>query len=327
MNAEAVRSFPGFSGAKNQLRRDELGQPFFRKTGQGRVGLKLQAQGEWYNRHRGLRHIPAVRSAGWRGEEFLLELEYINGVTLSHWIHSKSAIKPAPFVFSQIVDAIGQSLHRPSVVTRLDLERDNYILDKLIAKVGEVRSRCVSVESLMHSPELTINGTRYLNFSKVMERLLNDKTKLNQLALCRPSPVHGDLTLQNIMITFDDFYFIDPNDENVLSTPLIDYAKLLQSLDSGYETLVQLDTQCFEVTPSTVNYRVPKDPQVQGLKELLLSRLKIRLYDWELKQLDFHQAVHLARLLPYQLAYNPLRVPLFYAEMIRKLNQFVDACP
>lgn len=89
---------------------------------------------------------------------------------------------------------------------------------------------------------MVINGNPYQSL-KTIEKYLQPKYlyKTFQDDFC--SKIHGDLTIENLVCINDPvypkgYYLIDPNTGNILNSPNLDYAKLLQSLHGKYEFLM-----------------------------------------------------------------------------------------
>jgi len=70
-----------------------------------------------------------------------------------------------------------------------------------------------------------------------------------------------------------DFLVLDPNNENQVSTPAVDYGKLYQSLHSGYEFLIQLE-RC-DVTQKSVNFEEAKSFFGLGQEDRLMGFVQI----------------------------------------------------
>ena len=91
----------------------------------------------------------------------------------------------------------------------------------------------------LHLPErYLINGDRFTLAD--WDRLLDREWLAAELSCRDVTSIHGDLTIDNIIICPErdpGWYLIDANPGNLFDSELIDWAKLMQSLHLGYETL------------------------------------------------------------------------------------------
>lgn len=91
-------------------------------------------------------------------------------------------------------------------------------------------------EGALPCRDYCING-RHLSLD-AWNRLLDPEWLMAQVKDLSAARVHGDLTIENIIIAPNrapGWYIIDPNSQNHFNSPLIDWSKLMQSLHLGYE--------------------------------------------------------------------------------------------
>src|SRR6185295_690145 len=160
--------------------------------------------------------------------------------------------------------------------------------------------------------EYSINGEAY----RLSEfQCLSDKEWLRKQIHSRDTcVVHGDLTIENIVATMGDsraWYLIDPNPTNLFDSPLLDWAKLMQSLNLGYEVLNR-------GVSSSVSGGAVRIPFVRSnayahlhaeLRELLLARLGKE----GMREVAFHELVHYLRLIPYKIRSDGQKGVTFFA--------------
>lgn len=137
--------------------------------------------------------------------------------------------------------------------------------------------------------------------------------------------IHGDLTIENIIVCPErprGWYLIDPNPGNLFDTPLIDWSKLMQSLNLGYEALnrgTPARVQGDEIDVMFHRSRVYSDLH-SGLREQLRERLGAD----GLRQVAFHEIVNYLRLIPYKIRQNPAAAMTFFASASLLLRRYKD---
>ncbi len=134
--------------------------------------------------------------------------------------------------------------------------------------------------------------------------------------------VHGDLTIDNVIATTtrrEDYYLIDPNPENLFNTPFIDWAKLMQSLHLGYETLNRLLPRA-----ETNGLVVPliRSQRYAALHAVLEAEILARFGPDGLREVYFHEIVHYLRLTPYKIRQNPHKGLVFAGATLLLLRRY-----
>lgn len=137
------------------------------------------------------------------------------------------------------------------------------------------------------------------------------------------SEIHGDLTIENIISTGnqpDEWFLIDPNDGNIYNSPLIDWAKLYQSLHANYEMLnsglvtVEIDGNSMQFTsPRSFVYTDLE----QKLKEMFLGEFSYRDY----VEMRTHELVHFLRLIPYKQSTSNTSGILFLGQLCTLISE------
>ena len=125
--------------------------------------------------------------------------------------------------------------------------------------------------------------------------------------------IHGDLTLENVVVSPGHaygFYAIDPNPENIFDSPLIDWAKIMQSLHLGYEALNRS-------AQTTVHDRamilpIARSEAYANLHQLFESEIVSRFSDEALRETYFHELVNYLRLTPYKMRQSRERGLAFF---------------
>jgi hypothetical protein len=135
--------------------------------------------------------------------------------------------------------------------------------------------------------------------------------------------IHGDLTIENVIIAPDHpfgLYIIDPNPENIFDTPLLDWAKLMQSLHLGYETLNR-GIQCTQ-DGASLRLAAARSQAYAELHGDLEARIVAELGEDGLREVYFHEIVHYLRLTTYKIRQSRTRGLGFFACTSLLLRQY-----
>ena len=122
-----------------------------------------------------------------------------------------------------------------------------------------------------------------------------------RLSLRGTADIHGDLTIENILADParpGGWFLIDPNIGNVFESPLLDFAKLMQSLHLGYESLNRDATCAFAAGELTVP--ILRTAQYDLLYRQMVDWLTDRFGTEGVREIRLHEIVHYFRLTPYK---------------------------
>jgi hypothetical protein len=298
------------------------GVPRVRKMTPLQHADKLEAQRRWLEKYRQHDWFPKVlhtfSTASASGFDLQFSREYRPFFERLHRVDpAHSAMR-----IDSIIDAMRSSVYlSPTPVHRPDAIRE-YIRIKVVQKVVDAASMDPRIDALLKFETLTINGTRYANIPHVIERILSDVRIMDELSHYDEAEIHGDLTIDNILVSEQGFLLLDPNNENTISDMIVDVAKLYQSLHSGYEFLRDLDDAA--VSADTVYFVEQRSHQYQQLFEGLDRRMASDLPPHRHRALLFHEAVHYCRMLTYRTTLNPKTSAAFFAVAVRLFNQFIE---
>lgn len=183
------------------------------------------------------------------------------------------------------------------------------------------------VRSVLPNQSYEINGVSYS--MEEWKKLTDIDWLMRQVKSCNVSVIHGDLTIENIIAAPDlasNFYLIDPNPENIFDSPLIDYAKLMQSLHLGYESLNR--NRSIAIQGSQINLAFTKSHQYSELHDYL-ERFIIGKWGADvLREIYFHEIVNYLRLTPYKIRQDPERAGItFFASTSYLLRRYMAARP
>jgi hypothetical protein len=288
---------------------------FFRKYAFGPDADKLYDQKLWLDRYRNILPVAEVVNEKRAAAYYLYDMPYNpNGIGLFEYVHQSDK---GFNVIKQVLKTLDRTLHA-NLKGAIEKKRVfDYIDSKVIGNVKKLYASDHLKPLLAHNTIL-INGREYKNLGHFSERLSveylapifeNDKT----------AKIHGDLTIENIVVLDENnWYIIDPNTINPFDSPNLDFGKLLQSLHGGYEFLMRTDK--VEKNGNQILF----EDIYTVVYEKLLSEYKIWLSEQfdntVVKSIFWHEVVHWLRLMPYKIEKNGERVLLFYAGLIKVLN-------
>lgn len=314
-----VKMLRGGSNALSLLVRAPEGERV-RKVCLRPYGAKLRHQYEWLRARQDRGIFPKTLGLGSDERTVYYDMEYYPSYSsLYSFIHSTD-LPRAKALVTRIVDAAAREIHGEARPGDARAELQRYIKEKVLDKVNDCLIYDPALGPLLRAERVVVNGTPYDNLSTVLPAITNDGPLMAALASARRCELHGDLTVDNILTDGERFLLLDPNDENLVPDPLVDWAKLGQSFDAGYEYLVRLPRA--EAEGPAVRFDEETSSRYTELHAHLRALLEEREGPERLRLLRFHEAVHFARMLPYRLRLNRASFPAFYAVMVRLFNQF-----
>jgi hypothetical protein len=150
---------------------------------------------------------------------------------------------------------------------------------------------------------------------------------LYNLKVSNSSSVHGDLTVENILVDQNlNWVLIDPNPNNLFNSKFIDTAKLLQSLNMGYEFLQK--TEDIQINGNVISFKVDISHQYIALYNELNSKYLLKNYsDTEYMEIKLHEFINYLRLIEYKANKNPQKAVLFYCIAVILANQLNSKYP
>lgn len=292
-----------------------------RKFAVGPAATKLKVQADWL-RQRGNGNLPlvAVVDEQRTGETFTYDMplvtpsnDFYDVIHTSPPAHSRRLLKQ---VIGRLVD-----FH---ALTEETVHDEQTISDYLNTKaVKNAKTILDFAHTMVPGQSFELNGKTY-DFA-VWNRLLDPAWLKSQVHDRRVACIHGDLTIENVIVAPDypdGFYIIDPNPENVFDSPLIDWAKLMQSLHLGYETLNQ-GLSC-HVDGGVMRLTHVRSQAYADLHQLLESEIRDRLGADAVREVYFHEIINYLRLTTYKIRQSPMRGLGFFACTTILLDRYTE---
>lgn len=296
------------------------GQLIIRKFAADGAAEKLKVQADWLRaqQHCGL---PLVAVSGDRTMPgmFSYDMPLITPSNDFYDVIHTSATTQSSALLLHIVEDV-ENFHRATLNADTDASVIDAYLDTKIAQNAKAAEKFA--RRIIGSDNFEINGTAY-DFAQW--QLLYDRDWLHsQVRDRRSSLVHGDLTIENIIVAPNEragFYIIDPNPDNIFNSPLIDWAKLMQSLHLGYETLNR-GLSC-KLSDGRILLSSARSDVYGDLYALLEKELTTRFGEDCLREIYFHEIANYLRLIPYKIRKDPMRGLGFFACANILLAQYV----
>ncbi len=316
-----IRDYPGGSNATTSLCMDNE-TTFYRKYADGSDAEKLYQQIRWIEENKEILPLPQILKTDKGRDYCFYDMAYVShSVGLFEYAHSMPLVNSQD-ILKKLLDLLSNTIYAKEKCEANGEIISRYFTEKVAKNLERIRESTV-IKDLMGYDVLFINGEKYNNI-KEYEDIISEEFLQEIFYDEKMSVIHGDLTVENIICTRDErgdesFYIIDPNTGNILNSPNLDYAKLLQSLHGEYEFV-----------------RTAKDITVHENKidySYTHSRIYAELYDWYRKYLlnnfsnktvrsiYIHEIIHWLRLLPYKLMKEPERAPAYYSKLIIIINE------
>ncbi|RAS50403.1 hypothetical protein DET48_1862 [Vibrio diazotrophicus] len=290
-----------------------------RKFASSRGREKLKAQKQWLidNRSR----LPLTEVSGeYNGQNiYTYDMPYSTAsIDFYEYIHS-SNIDDSWNYLEQVLNRISD-FHSATLTEDANQDTiEKYIHEKLVKNFLDIKS----LAPLYFDSEFTIINGIQINVRQIEDWLLSDKFS-NHFKHKHTATIHGDLTIENIIINKEaelGWFIIDPNVGNLFESPLIDFAKLMQSLHLGYESLNR-SIQC-QIDNGTISVSFYRSSQYSKLADKYQNWLRNNYSDQYLEEVYLHEIIHYLRLVPYKFRKDSNIGMAFTACMLLLVDNFM----
>ena len=294
----------------------------FRKYAFEEESKKLYAQVEWLKKHNKKLKLTSISSENHGSDFCYYDMPFINdAVSCFKFVHS-SPTKEGWKTIETVLEDINKKLHKPTKRKMDNRTLNKYIETKILGNIKKIEVGR-EIKKILKYDTLIINGKEFKNlnqFKKYFEVDYLQKVFKND----NYSDIHGDLTIENIICLNNKqrYYLIDPNTGNLHESPYLDYAKLLQSLHGGYEFLMA--TKNVEIKDNNINFLNAKSFVYDELYSEFKKYLDNNFNKEQVKSIFFHEIVHWLRLMPYKIEKDEQKSVLFYAGMIKVINDVIE---
>lgn len=322
-NSKVMTVFKGGSNAVTLLMCGRDKNKFVRKIALAQYEDKLRSQYQWLQAY-DLPEFPKLLESTKNEKYYCYDLKYYDDyVPFFDYIH-KNPLANSVGVIKSILDFLNRNVYLNARERSSEAVISEYIFQKAVGKVRDVAAMSPVLRRLLSFEQIEINGFRYDNFHTILQKITESKDLLKDLSQFRECQIHGDLTVDNIIVNDGRFILLDPNDENTVSDPVVDIAKLYQSLHSGYEFLCNV--QEIKIDNDKISFNEQISTRYQNLFQCLDRKMKRELSAQGYRSIFFHEGMHYCRMLPYKARLNEKTLPIFYSVGVRLFNEYYLLC-
>jgi hypothetical protein len=246
---------------------------------------------------------------------------------LFDFMHRSQHAKAAK-VMEEVWDYVFKDVYgKPGKLTLHTKERQKYIDTHIFGCLEKAAAVDSELLRAAEPETLIINGKQYDNLSRIMEKIKQHPQAWKDIATYKETSfVHGDVAVDNILVSrkTGKALLIDPApDGNIISGPVFDFGKNMQSLYCGYEFMLRDESPVY-LREGSIDYRDHKSDQYTRLCDHIRKQVAPKyLSDAEQNSLHFHAgALHIRRL-KHQVYYCPANALKFYAIGVKTLNDFL----
>ncbi len=247
--------------------------------------------------------FPKIYDAGTLNKEAFFDIKYFdNAQNCFEYLNSKKNVNVKNFLNLFLKESKKFYKNKiPSIKNNLEL----YVQEELLNRHSLLKKKLK--KKLFKYPFIFYNGEKLHHLEKYLIFLNNIFIKNSNLI--SESFVHGNLTLENMLIYKKKIIFIDPYEENYVDTIYNDYSQILQSCNSNYELLNKSKLK-IKKNIIFVNYKISKN-----IKEfnLLFKKYLIKKFSFnEIMLIRAFEISQYIRMIPFKLAIDPQKAILFY---------------
>lgn len=289
------RVFHGGSGAITALIEID-GQFRVRKFATGTTGEKLETQRRWLERHGAALPVVQILSRSENGPDHSYDMAYIGGTRdLYEGIHTEPLAR-SEATLSDLLKSFSRFHAQTAQAAASDAVVRDYVTNKAVRNFGIIQDEFADI---FEHGRITLNGSSFDTGKLAV--FADEGWLLTRLTDRRQASIHGDLTIENVMLdpSGQGWFLIDPNPGNGFESPLIDLAKLMQSLHLGYET-VHRDPRS-NWSDGVLSVSIHRSAQYEHLLAHLTNSILSAHGEDVLRQVYLHEMINYLRLIPYQI--------------------------
>ena len=209
------------------------------------------------------------------------------------------------FCIQKLLEVFNKDVYSAKAVLN---EENNWLIYHLDTKIYDKLKKLSSNKKFNHiinSEYIKINDQKILGTRTVIDRI--KKKHYSYFSPKFLSPIHGDLTFENIMFDGELVKIIDPDGGEYIDSPLLDFGKMLQSIISQYERWSNanfdlVDFNYENIKLNDVNIVKGDDGILEFCLNLWSDILDLQEDYDKVKTLGyFYMSLHLIRMVPFRM--------------------------
>ena len=323
------------SNASTIVVMNEEGKRFYRKYAFHEDGKKLQDQAGWIKDHQNDIPLPYIIRSIHTDHYAAYDMpDYTSAAGMFQCIHTMTADKSWK-ILRQALHDIRSGVHSRNIRKADEQTVLKYIHEKALKNYQMLVQDSAGryIRNLEQYPYIIVNGTA-LPVLGTYRDMINEEYLTKVFTQDYYADIHGDLTIENIIclsdrsetegenfsgrVRPDSYYFIDPNTGNIHDSPLLDYAKLLQSLHGNYEFLMMVKE--VKIEKNSVSFIMAKSQAYADLYRKYRQYLYENFSKREVLSIYHHEMVHWLRLMPYKIRKDKKLAAVFYTGLLQVLK-------
>jgi uncharacterized membrane protein YbhN (UPF0104 family) len=292
---------------------------------------KLKMQYDWLVDRRNLDGVVTALDESSGPGYYAISLAYTSStIPLFDYIHSRP-LADATKVLSEVWEFMQSEIYRLDPPTSDPERRDAYVEDRLMNRVRDAARVNTDIADAMVGERIIVNGVEYANFDSVMSDIRANARAWGDIAhYQRSAAVHGDLTVDNVLVNVEDdrFLLIDPSDDNDVRGPVVDVGRHMQSLGYGYEFLNVDDTPVRLARSAeglgSITFADNRSDRYAQLERFVSTQVLPQLLTaGEIRSVPFHVGLLYGRMLSHRVVINPETALKYYGTSVVALNVFL----
>ena len=297
--------------------RDQL---CIRKYATGDAARKLEAQCVWLQSHSNILPTVRVLESVRTEQRFLYDMEYsTTSRDLFDMVHM-SEVRTSWATLESVMTAMSALYAHSRSDDASEACMARYAEEKVANNLRTIKAA---------HPAFFVNDCVVVNGVEVslplLDRFAEPEFLPSRLRRRGTAVIHGDLTIENILtdpVRADGWFLIDPNIGNVFESPLLDFAKLMQSLHLGYESLNR-DLSC-SFAGNLLAFPNTRSAQYAQLYDHMVGWLRETVGEDGLRETRLHEIVHYFRLTPYKFRKSKEAGLIFLGCLCLLVKQYFD---
>jgi len=274
---------------------------------------KLKVQYDWLMTYRNTLPVAEILGCTQKTDYFSYDMRYFpNSFPFFEYIHAYDVQKSWNSLRS-LFDQLEEKLYLPTKKEASASAITHYVEAKLFSNLRLIKEVFQKQHGLWDHATLKINDIEVPNIQTTLPFFLKG-IDYHRVFTAETTVVHGDFTVENIVaLSETEWFMIDPYPENIFNSKFLDYSKMAQSLNMGYEFLRKVEAVVGD--DNTIRYPQTRSSQYKELNQHFEAYILNKYSKKGLQEVRLHEIIHYARLLPYQIQRGRKQAPIFYCTL------------